>query len=144
MGRDPKVSNTWCTRQYHLLGEEKTDRRDSLWVGSRARDRTSGGQYSHLYQHFVLPYARLLPQCAVRAAAVGRGHEQRLVTGEVLSVIAFKKLLGTFCHFTKKSKYCVSIEFVTLLHCNVSAAHCDTPPAVILTRTLRGPYKNMS
>ena len=55
MVRDPEVSKTCCTRQHHLLGEEKTERRDSLWVGSRARYMTSGGQYSHLYLHFLLP-----------------------------------------------------------------------------------------
>jgi hypothetical protein len=120
-----------------------------LWVGSRTRDRTSGGQYSHCISTLCCSSSRLL-RAAVRSP---RGRcEQRTRAARcgcvrqstVLSVIAFKTPLGTFCHFTKKSKYCAGIELVTLLHCYVSTTHCATPHAVSLTRTLRGPYKNMS
>ena len=43
------------------------------------------------------------PQCAVRAATVVKGHEQRVVTGTVPYVIALNTPLGTSCHFTKKN-----------------------------------------
>jgi len=103
------------------------------WTGENRQERQFVGQESSSVhdewwsvQSFILALCAALilncyvPQCAVRAAAVDKGPEQRVVTGKVLYVIAFKTTLGTFCHFTKKSKYCVSIEFVTLLQCYVS------------------------